>query len=63
MISTNKISTRLVYTELLIFYNKQPKEIIGVTGRMVKTSTVEFCRQLWAQTGWKAASMGTLNKN
>ena len=61
VISTNKISTRLVYTELLAsFYNKQPKEIIGVTGTNGKTSTVEFCRQLWAQTGWKAASMGTL---
>ena len=61
VISTNKISTRLVYTELLAsFYNKQPKEIIGVTGTNGKTSTVEFCRQLWVQAGWKAASMGTL---
>ena len=64
VISTNKISTRLVYTELLAsFYYKQPKEIIGVTGTNGKTSTVEFCRQLWAQSGWKAASMGTLGIN
>ena len=64
IISTNKISTRLVYTELLAsFYYKQPKEIIGVTGTNGKTSTVEFCRQLWAQAGWKAASMGTLGTN
>ena len=64
VISTNKISTRLVYTELLAsFYYKQPKEIIGVTGTNGKTSTVEFCRQLWAQAGWKAASMGTLGTN
>ena len=43
VIPTNKISTRLVYTELLAsFYNKQPKEIIGVTGTNGKTSTVEF---------------------
>jgi len=61
VISTNKISTRLIYTILLAsFYNKQPKEIIGVTGTNGKTSTVEFCRQLWVQAGWKAASMGTL---
>ena len=64
VISTNKISTRFVYTELLAsFYYKQPKEIIGVTGTNGKTSTVEFCRQLWAQAGWKAASMGTLGTN
>ena len=61
IISTNKISTRLIYSELLAsFYEKQPKEIIGVTGTNGKTSTVEFCRQLWVQVGWKAASMGTL---
>ena len=61
IISTNKLSTRLIYAELLAsFYQKQPKEIIGVTGTNGKTSTVEFCRQLWVQAGWKAASMGTL---
>ena len=61
VISTNKISSRLIYTELLAsFYLKQPNEIIGVTGTNGKTSTVEFCRQLWVQAGWKAASMGTL---
>ena len=61
VISTNKVSTRLIYTELLAsFYDKQPKEIIGVTGTNGKTSTVEFCRQIWVQAGWKAASMGTL---
>ena len=61
VISSNKISTRLIYSELLAsFYEKQPKEIIGVTGTNGKTSTVEFCRQLWVQAGWKAASMGTL---
>ena len=37
-----------------------PKQIIGVTGTNGKTSTVEFCRQLWSHAGWKAASMGTL---
>ena len=61
VIFTSTISTRLIYTELLSsYYKKQPKEIIGVTGTNGKTSTVEFCRQLWVQAGWKAASMGTL---
>ena len=61
IISTDKLSARLIYTELLAsFYQKQPNEIIGVTGTNGKTSTVEFCRQLWVQAGWKAASMGTL---
>ena len=61
VISNNKISTRLIYTELLSsYYDTQPKEIIGVTGTNGKTSTVDFCRQLWVQAGWKAASMGTL---
>ena len=61
VIFTNTVSTRLIYTELLSsYYEEQPKEIIGVTGTNGKTSTVEFCRQLWVQAGWKAASMGTL---
>ena len=56
-----KGTARSIYTILLAsFYDKQPKEIVGVTGTNGKTSTVEFCRQLWAQAGWKAASMGTL---
>ena len=59
--SVKKGTARYVYAILLAtFYNKQPKEIVGVTGTNGKTSTVEFCRQLWVQAGWKAASMGTL---
>ncbi len=59
--TVKKGTARYIYTILLSsFYNKQPKEIVGVTGTNGKTSTVEFCRQLWAQAGWKAASMGTL---
>ena len=54
-------SARLVYSVLLsAFYKKQPNIIIGVTGTNGKTSTVEFCRQIWVFAGWKAASMGTL---
>ena len=61
ILAIKRETARHVYTILLSsFYNKQPKQIIGVTGTNGKTSTVEFCRQLWAQAGWKAASMGTL---
>jgi UDP-N-acetylmuramoyl-L-alanyl-D-glutamate--2,6-diaminopimelate ligase len=38
----------------------QPETVIAVTGTNGKTSTVEFTRQLWASTGAKAASLGTL---
>ncbi len=38
----------------------QPETVIAVTGTNGKTSTVEFTRQLWAASGAKAASLGTL---
>jgi UDP-N-acetylmuramoyl-L-alanyl-D-glutamate--2,6-diaminopimelate ligase len=38
----------------------QPAHIIAVTGTNGKTSTVDFIRQLFAQAGMKAASLGTL---
>ena len=38
----------------------QPETVVAVTGTNGKTSTVEFIRQLWASTGTKAASLGTL---
>ena len=40
-----------------LFMEEQPETIVAITGTNGKTSTVEFCRQLWAQAGWKAASM------
>ena len=59
--SIKKGTSRHIYTILLAsFYMNQPRQIIGVTGTNGKTSTVEFCRQLWVQAGWRAASMGTL---
>ena len=61
MISTNKISTRLIYTTLLAsFYNKQPKEIIGVTGTNGKTSVANFYNQILSLNNKKVASIGTL---
>ena len=42
------------------FYNSQPKAIAAITGTNGKSSTVDFCRQIWAGAGLSAASMGTL---
>ncbi len=42
------------------FYKKQPKIIVSVTGTNGKTSVVNFVRQLWAQLGVSAGSLGTL---
>jgi UDP-N-acetylmuramoyl-L-alanyl-D-glutamate--2,6-diaminopimelate ligase len=39
---------------------RQPETIVAVTGTNGKTSTVDFLRQLWAQAGLRAASLGTL---
>ena len=42
--SLKKGASRLMYSLLLgCFYEKQPKQIIGVTGTNGKTSVVEFC--------------------
>ena len=59
--SLKKGTARKTYSLLLSsFHDKQPKQIVGVTGTNGKTSVVEFCRQIWKQASWKAASMGTL---
>ena len=42
------------------FYGLQPRTVAAVTGTNGKSSTVDFCRQIWAGAGLKAASMGTL---
>ena len=50
VISTNEISTRLIYTELLAsFYEKQPKQIIGRpiqirSGSNQKRSCINICK-------------------
>ncbi len=41
----------------------QPAIMVAVTGTNGKTSTVEFLRQLWALSGYAAASLGTLGLN
>lgn len=43
------------------FYGLQPETIVAVTGTNGKTSTVNFCQQLWHLSGTKTcASIGTL---
>jgi UDP-N-acetylmuramoyl-L-alanyl-D-glutamate--2,6-diaminopimelate ligase len=42
------------------FFPRQPATIVAVTGTNGKTSIAEFTRQIWAQLGHKAASLGTI---
>ncbi len=42
------------------FYGRQPATVVAVTGTNGKTSVAEFARQLWADAGQRAASLGTL---
>lgn len=42
------------------FYNQQPQTIAAVTGTNGKTSIVQFTRELWAMSGLRAASLGTI---
>ncbi|WP_207458417.1 UDP-N-acetylmuramoyl-L-alanyl-D-glutamate--2,6-diaminopimelate ligase [Azospirillum sp. SYSU D00513] len=42
------------------FHGRQPGTVVAVTGTNGKTSTVQFARQIWANMGHKAASLGTL---
>ncbi|MBY0463109.1 MAG: UDP-N-acetylmuramoyl-L-alanyl-D-glutamate--2,6-diaminopimelate ligase [Alphaproteobacteria bacterium] len=52
---------RLTFTKLVeVFYEKQPKTIIAITGTNGKSSIVNMLRQLWELSGIPAASLGTL---
>ncbi|MCR0984432.1 UDP-N-acetylmuramoyl-L-alanyl-D-glutamate--2,6-diaminopimelate ligase [Roseomonas populi] len=42
------------------FHGAQPRTVVAVTGTNGKTSTADFLRQIWANAGSRAASMGTL---
>ena len=42
------------------FYGAQPDTIAAVTVTNGKSSTVDFCRQIWKKAGPHAASMGTI---
>jgi UDP-N-acetylmuramoyl-L-alanyl-D-glutamate--2,6-diaminopimelate ligase len=42
------------------FFDKQPETIVAVTGTNGKTSVSVFVRQIWAEMGFRAASLGTI---
>jgi UDP-N-acetylmuramoyl-L-alanyl-D-glutamate--2,6-diaminopimelate ligase len=42
------------------FYREQPEIVAAITGTNGKTSVSVFLRQIWAELGHKAASMGTI---
>jgi UDP-N-acetylmuramoyl-L-alanyl-D-glutamate--2,6-diaminopimelate ligase len=42
------------------FYSAQPDTIVAVTGTNGKTSVSVFVRQIWAEMGFRAASLGTI---
>lgn len=42
------------------FYPRKPATRVAVTGTNGKSSTVDFLRQIWAASGKRAASLGTL---
>lgn len=42
------------------FYGHQPEKIVAVTGTNGKSSSVQFCRQIWQSMDHAAASLGTL---
>lgn len=42
------------------FFGRQPEVVAAVTGTSGKTSVVSFLRQIWAETGFAAASIGTV---
>ena len=42
------------------FFGKQPDVVAAITGTNGKTSVSVFLRQIWAELGHKAASMGTI---
>jgi UDP-N-acetylmuramoyl-L-alanyl-D-glutamate--2,6-diaminopimelate ligase len=41
------------------YFGKQPQTMVAVTGTSGKTSVAAFTRQIWEQTGFAAASIGT----
>lgn len=42
------------------FYRRQSEVVTAVTGTSGKTSVVSFLRQIWSDTGFAAASIGTI---
>jgi UDP-N-acetylmuramoyl-L-alanyl-D-glutamate--2,6-diaminopimelate ligase len=51
---------RLLALAAARFFGAQPDTIVAVTGTNGKTSVSVFVRQIWAEMGFRAASMGTI---
>jgi UDP-N-acetylmuramoyl-L-alanyl-D-glutamate--2,6-diaminopimelate ligase len=51
---------RLLALAAARFYGEQPDTIVAVTGTNGKTSVSVFVRQIWAEMGFRAASLGTI---
>jgi UDP-N-acetylmuramoyl-L-alanyl-D-glutamate--2,6-diaminopimelate ligase len=51
---------RLLALAAARFYGAQPETIVAVTGTNGKTSVSVFVRQIWAEMGFRAASLGTI---
>jgi UDP-N-acetylmuramoyl-L-alanyl-D-glutamate--2,6-diaminopimelate ligase len=51
---------RLLALAAARFYDDQPDTIVAVTGTNGKTSVTVFVRQIWAEMGFRAASLGTI---
>ncbi len=51
---------RLLALAAARFYAEQPDTIVAVTGTNGKTSVSVFVRQIWAEMGFRAASLGTI---
>lgn len=43
-----------------LFYGRQPRKLVAVTGTNGKTSVANFTRQIWSNLGVPAASFGTI---
>jgi len=43
-----------------LFYGRQPRTLVAVTGTNGKTSVANFTRQIWEHMGLEAASFGTI---
>ena len=50
---------RALAKAISIFMEKQPQNIIAITGTNGKTSVATFCRQLWIEAGIEAINIGT----
>lgn len=51
---------RLLALAAARFFDDQPDTIVAVTGTNGKTSVTVFVRQIWAEMGFRAASLGTI---